>query len=102
MSVAGGATDETADFGYYIESSSIGDFVWEDTNGDGIQDVGESGIVAGGGRGQQHLPGLTAVSRTIDAGFGGGGPREPLPLEEGASFDDGVQACRLTRDTIRG
>ena len=32
-----------------------------------------------------------------DAGFGGGGPRQPLPLEEGASFDDGVQACRLTR-----
>jgi N-hydroxyarylamine O-acetyltransferase len=32
-----------------------------------------------------------------DAGFGGGGPRRPLPLEEGAAFDDGVQACRLTR-----
>jgi N-hydroxyarylamine O-acetyltransferase len=33
----------------------------------------------------------------VDAGFGGGGPREPLPLAEGASFDDGVQACRLVR-----
>jgi len=32
-----------------------------------------------------------------DAGFGGGGPRHPLPLEEGATFDDGVQACRLVR-----
>lgn len=32
-----------------------------------------------------------------DAGFGGGGPREPLLLEEGAFFDDGVQACRLRR-----
>mgnify|MGYP001817042673 FL=1 len=37
-----------------------------------------------------------------DAGFGGGGPREPLPLEEGAHFDDGVQACRLTRSELWG
>jgi LPXTG-site transpeptidase (sortase) family protein len=37
-----------ADFGYesFLPSgnSSIGDFVWEDTNGDGVQDAGEPGI----------------------------------------------------------
>jgi protocatechuate 3,4-dioxygenase beta subunit len=33
----------TADFGY-IGSASIGDFVWEDTNGNGVQDASESGL----------------------------------------------------------
>ena len=28
----------------FIPTADIGDFVWEDTNGDGIQDVGEPGI----------------------------------------------------------
>jgi Ca2+-binding RTX toxin-like protein len=37
-------TDETGDFGYYLEPAAIGDFVWDDLNGDGIQDVGEPGI----------------------------------------------------------
>ena len=32
-----------ADFGYQ-PSGVIGDFVWLDTNGDGIQDPGEPGI----------------------------------------------------------
>jgi protocatechuate 3,4-dioxygenase beta subunit len=36
-------THTTADFGYQ-GSLSIGDFVWNDTNGDGVQDVGETGI----------------------------------------------------------
>jgi hypothetical protein len=33
----------TADFGYQ-GSLSIGDFIWNDSNGDGIQDAGETGI----------------------------------------------------------
>ncbi|UEG49509.1 T9SS type A sorting domain-containing protein [Ferruginibacter lapsinanis] len=32
----------TVDFGFDL--GSIGDFVWQDTNGDGLQDVGEPGI----------------------------------------------------------
>ena len=31
------------DFGYYVKSS-IGDFVWQDTNANGIQDIGEPGL----------------------------------------------------------
>jgi len=50
--------------------------------------------------GRTHLLNLVVLDGRewiVDAGFGGGSPRRPLPLAEGASFDDGVQACRLTR-----
>ena len=40
---AGGAV-VTADFGYYYELASVGDFVWFDGNANGIQDSGELGI----------------------------------------------------------
>lgn len=36
--------DQTIDFGYVSPASSLGDFVWADKNGNGIQDQGESGI----------------------------------------------------------
>ena len=41
-----GEYDDTMDFGYYFPASSgtIGDFVWQDLNADGIQDAGETGI----------------------------------------------------------
>ena len=38
-----GEDDDTVDAGFY-EPASISNFVWEDTNGDGIQDTGEPGI----------------------------------------------------------
>jgi len=41
--LADGETHLTADFGYQ-GSSSIGDFLWLDVNGDGVQDPGEPGI----------------------------------------------------------
>jgi hypothetical protein len=34
----------TADFGYYVLPAAVGNFVWNDTDGDGIQDAGEPGI----------------------------------------------------------
>lgn len=40
---AGGAV-VTADFGYYVELASVGDFVWFDLNLNGIQEPGEPGI----------------------------------------------------------
>ncbi len=39
-----GENDPTWDAGLYNDSAAIGDLVWEDTNADGIQDVGELGI----------------------------------------------------------
>ena len=39
----GGSSDLTLDFGYY-QYAAIGDFVWSDTNANGIQDSGEPGI----------------------------------------------------------
>src|SRR5690606_11132388 len=38
-----GQVDNTVDAGFY-QVATIGDFIWHDTNGDGIQDAGESGI----------------------------------------------------------
>src|SRR5579871_1588901 len=39
------SSDQTIDFGYVSAcTGSIGDFVWSDTNGNGIQDTGEPGI----------------------------------------------------------
>jgi len=34
----------TADFGYYVEPAALGNYVWMDTNRDGIQDPGEMPI----------------------------------------------------------
>ena len=39
----GGSSDLTVDFGYY-QKVTIGDFVWNDVNANGIQDAGETGI----------------------------------------------------------
>ena len=44
VTLAGGQTITTADFGYYIEPAALGNFVWEDLNANGIQDAGEPGI----------------------------------------------------------
>src|SRR5207249_4353496 len=38
-----GGSDQTIDFGFY-QPVSIGDFVWNDLNGNGVQDAGEAGI----------------------------------------------------------
>jgi len=35
---------ETADFGYAPDDGAIGDTIWIDANGDGVQDLGEQGI----------------------------------------------------------
>ncbi len=39
-----GENDHTLDFGFSGPQVSVGDFVWVDSNGDGIQDEGEPGI----------------------------------------------------------
>jgi hypothetical protein len=38
------STDETVDFGYVSLQGAIGDYVWFDANGNGLQDAGELGI----------------------------------------------------------
>ncbi len=39
-----GESDQTWDAGIYLPNAAVGDFVWDDTNEDGIQDGGELGI----------------------------------------------------------
>jgi uncharacterized repeat protein (TIGR01451 family)/fimbrial isopeptide formation D2 family protein len=40
-----GAPDNlTADFGYYVDAAAVGNRVWFDVDGDGVQDPGEPGI----------------------------------------------------------
>ena len=41
---AGAPNNLTADFGYYVRPAAVGNFVWLDSNGNGIQDAGEPGI----------------------------------------------------------
>ncbi|MCB9139634.1 MAG: carboxypeptidase regulatory-like domain-containing protein [Caldilineaceae bacterium] len=36
--------DLTADFGYYVEPASLGNYVWIDANENGLQDDGETGL----------------------------------------------------------
>ena len=43
VTVAAGATDNTIDAGFF-QPASLGDFVWNDLNANGVQDTGESGI----------------------------------------------------------
>ncbi len=42
--VAGGETNTTGDFGYYVGVTELGDYIWYDINGNGIQDGGEPGL----------------------------------------------------------
>lgn len=42
--VSGGETNTTADFGYYLVIAELGDYVWYDINGNGLQDGGEPGL----------------------------------------------------------
>ena len=54
----------TADFGYYILPAAVGNFVWRDDNGNGLQNAGEPGI-----------PGATVKLTITYPGAGsGGGP----------------------------
>jgi LPXTG-motif cell wall-anchored protein len=39
-----GSSDMTLDFGFVLPKVSVGNFVWVDTDRDGVQDVGEPGI----------------------------------------------------------
>jgi uncharacterized surface anchored protein len=43
VALAGGVTNSTVDLGLY-EFASVGDFVWYDTNANGVQDAGENGV----------------------------------------------------------
>ncbi len=44
VSLSGGGGHTLGDFGYYRSPAALGDFVWYDDNGDGIQDTGENGV----------------------------------------------------------
>ncbi len=43
QTLSAGDTVDTADFGY-VAAASIGDRIWDDVNGDGVQDTTESGL----------------------------------------------------------
>jgi len=44
VTLSGGAANTTADFGYYNQGAALGNRVWNDADGDGIQDAGEAGL----------------------------------------------------------
>ncbi|MBN1304051.1 MAG: carboxypeptidase regulatory-like domain-containing protein [Anaerolineales bacterium] len=44
VTVTGGQTNTTGDFGYYIDPSQVSDYVWLDRDNDGVQESNEPGI----------------------------------------------------------
>lgn len=44
LTLANGASNLTADFGYYCQPGSAGNLVWKDENANGIHDTGDTGI----------------------------------------------------------
>ena len=44
LSATAGADNLTADFGYFIEPAAVGNFTWQDVDGNGIQDSGEPAL----------------------------------------------------------
>ncbi len=44
VTLAAGGTNTTADFGYYVKPGVVGNTVFSDANGNGVQDSGEAGI----------------------------------------------------------
>jgi len=87
VNLAAGEDYNDADFGYQQQDASIGDFVWNDLNGDGIQDGGE--------------PGISGVSIYLDLNgngtFDGG---EPNDTSDGAGAYD-IMDLPLGTYTVR-
>ena len=61
VSVAGGQTNTTGDFGYYVEGGALGNRVWWDGNDNGVQDEPET-----------NRPGITNVLITLEVVYPGG------------------------------
>ena len=82
--VFGGSTDVTGDFGYYKEPASLGNLVWQDNNGNGIQDTGEPGLIFVSIMLSIDFDndGTFDISRTTTTGFGGKYSFNNLLLDE--------------------
>ncbi len=65
ITLTSGQTNNTIDAGFY-QPGSIGNFVWNDTNGNGIQDAGEAGI-AGVTVNLLNAAGTVIATTTTDA-----------------------------------
>ncbi len=70
VTLTGGQNNPTIDAGYY-RPATIGDFVWEDKNGNGIQDAGE--------------PGIAGVTVTLTGTKGDGTPITPITVTTGTN-----------------
>jgi hypothetical protein len=66
FSLASGANDLIWDAGIYLPAS-LGDFIWNDANANGVQDGGEIGV---GGVAVKLIQGGNVISRTITASDG--------------------------------
>ncbi|MBA4383491.1 MAG: hypothetical protein C0410_02025 [Anaerolinea sp.] len=64
-----GENDPTWDAGMYLQPASLGDFVWFDENGNGVQDVGEAGV--NGIEVKLYNASATLLDQTTTANIGG-------------------------------
>ncbi|MBK9564488.1 MAG: carboxypeptidase regulatory-like domain-containing protein [Saprospiraceae bacterium] len=82
VTLTGGQNNPTIDAGYY-RPATIGDFVWEDKNGNGIQDAGE--------------PGIAGVTVTLTGTKGDGTPITPITVT--TNTNGGYQFTNLAPGT---
>ncbi|MBK7635345.1 MAG: carboxypeptidase regulatory-like domain-containing protein [Saprospiraceae bacterium] len=70
VTLTGGENNPTIDAGYY-RPATIGDYVWEDKNGNGVQEAGE--------------PGIGGVTVTLTGTKGDGTPITPITVTTGTN-----------------
>jgi hypothetical protein len=90
-----GRRDDTLDSGFYPLPPAVGDFVWQDRDGDGVQDPGEPGL-AGATVRLFQADGTTPVTTDAD-----GNPIGPVTTTAGgaylfANLDPGSYVVKIT------
>ncbi|MGL4173047.1 MAG: SdrD B-like domain-containing protein [Actinomycetota bacterium] len=78
--LAAGERDDTLDSGFIPEPAAVGDFVWQDRNGNGVQDSGEPGL-AGVVVTLYEADGTTPVTEDVD-----GNPITPITTLTGGTY----------------
>ncbi|MDF3129955.1 PKD domain-containing protein, partial [Kiritimatiellaeota bacterium B1221] len=95
VTLAAGEDYNDADFGFQQQDASIGDFLWRDLNGDGVQDSGEAGIT-----------GVTVyLDLNSNGNLDGGEPSESTDGSGAYDFTDlaaGIYSVRVDESSLPG
>lgn len=98
LTVAAGQANSNIDFGYYHQGAALGNRVWSDTNGDGIQDSDEPGLAGVSVQLVVTYPGGGTTTLKGVSGADGGYSFGNLLLDE--SFNGAAQQSPLSALTL--